>query len=1042
MKKSKQVSTLMLSAMLLLAPIGGGISATAASTGSGSQPAATALENANAHKDLGQIKKAIKEIPTVKEIPYGEGMTFHSQPTTISHPFSSMYSSSGHVDIWNDYGYDEKEFFMSGKANVYSIDKQDVPYIQSSGNDYTTRLLVRFPKDPSKFSGRVYVDILNASSGVDLEDTWGRSYDWYMKEGHAYIGITSKTDTINALKNFDSKRYADLNWKVNGQDENGLIWDMLSQLGSKLRSDSAGDILGGLKPQYVYLSGQSQSGFYLNTYITSFDKMLENSNNGKPLFNGYMNIVGPGTTNVNSGGPKPSVTYSETAVPYMVIMSEFEHNFANMPDYTYERKHDSSTTKNKFRFYEVAGAPHTDPTLDVIPFSDEIKLGNGKGRPPKEYDPGHYESDLNLQSFVNAVQENMHKWVTQGIPAPSADDKWIDFSKKTEAGKTIYTTKADENGNALGGIRDPRIEYPIATYYASRNGLPFETNGSMVFFTADKIAKLYPNFEKDYKKPFLAQAKKLLDQGYILQEGYDKLVNYVNEKKGFGGPDADKINAVADAKPTKIVEKPFDPEKVGFHTEEPDVAAHPELSHPYNSMLDSVGAVDIWKDYHYTEKEFFLSGQANIYELGNVEGNDVPTVKSGPYDYTNRIIVRMPQDMKNFSGAVYIDILNASNNSDMEDTWRRSWEYFMQNGHGYIGITSKDVNVAALKKFDPARYADIDWTADKEGQYENGLFWDMLSQLGVALNDDEQSRQILGTKPNFVFLGGQSQSGMYENTYTNVFQPYLYNAEKGQYLFDGYYNLVGAIPASIQPSGAIMPSLTDKNTPKSIFKAMGVPTVVVMSQAESGFKEGAGLFPSYKNKKDQNSKYDIFRQYEVANAPHSDAISPIIQNNDALVKAGVAPRKYPVTDLPNTVKSNLHIDMFASGALDNLYDFAVAKKANPDADPKKYFPTAEDKWLKVDPATGKFARDAHGNVIGGLRHPLSDNPLATYMVRSDFMTLFSADKLASLYGSKENWVERMNASVDHLLAQDLIPQTVADSYKKAMHGDGSFASKW
>ena len=1027
LKLGKQISIVILSVMLLMS---GGISTMAAKEGS--HKADPAIQNANAHKDQGKIKKAIKQIPTVKEIPYDEGMTFHSEPTDKSHPFSSMYSSSGQVDIWNDYGYDEKEFFMSGKANVYSIDDKDVPFIKSSDNDYTTRLLVRFPKDPAKFSGRVYVDILNASSGVDLEDTWGRSYDWYMNEGHAYIGITSKTDTINALKKFDSERYADLNWQVKGEDENGLIWDMLSQLGSKLRSKSAGDILGGLKPKFVYLSGQSQSGFYLNTYITLFDHLLKNSNKGKPLFDGYMNLVGPGTTNVHSGGPQPSVTYSETSVPYIVIMSEFEHMFANLPIYEYERKRDSSTTKNKFRFYEVAGTPHTDPTLDVIPFSDEIKLGNGKGRPPKEYDPGHYESDLNLQIYVNAAQENMHKWVTEGIPAPSADDKWIDFNESIVDGKTIYTTKTDEHGNALGGIRAPQIEYPIATYYPSRNGLPFETNGSMVFFTADKIANLYSNYEKDYKKPFLEQAKKLLDEGYILQEGYDKLVDYVNEKKGFGGPDADEIYAISKAKPTKIEEKPFDPEKIGFDHNEQDTAANPELSHPYNSMLDSVGKVDIWNDYDYTEKEFFLSGNANIYELGNVEGNDVPTVKSGPYDYTNRIIVRMPKDMKDFSGAVYIDILNASNNSDMEDTWRRSWEYFMDNGHGYIGITSKNVNVTALKTFDPVRYTDIDWVADNEDQYENGLFWDMLSQLGVALNDENQSKEILGAKPDFVFLGGQSQSGMYLNTYTNVFQPYLYNAEKDEYLFDGYYNWVGAIPTSIQPSKDVMPSLYDKNTPKSIYKAMGVPTMVIMSQAEAGFKEGKGLFPSYKNKQDQNSEYDIFRLYEVANAPHSDAISPIIQNNDVLIKAGVNPRKYPISTLPNTIKSDLHIDMFVSGALDNLYEYASAKKADPNAEPEKYFPVADDKWLEVDTKTGKLTRDAHGNVTGGIRHPLSDNPIATYMIESDFMTMFSEDKLKKLYGTRENWVSKMNASVDDLLVQDLIPQSVADSYKKVI----------
>ena len=165
----------------------------------------------------------------------------------------------------------------------------------------------------------------------------------------------------------------------------------------------------------------------------------------------------------------------------------------------------------------------------------------------------------------------------------------------------------------------------------------------------------------------------------------------------------------------------------------------------------------------------------------------------------------------------------------------------------------------------------------------------MLSQLGVSLNDDQQSRQILGTKPDFVFLGGQSQSGMYKNTYTSVFQPYLYNAKTDEYLFDGYYNWVGAVPTTIQTTTAALPTTNDK-IPKTIYKAMGVPSMVVMSQAEAGGKEGKGLFHYYKTKKDQNSAHDIFRLYEVANAPHSDAISPIIPNNDAIVKAGVKPR--------------------------------------------------------------------------------------------------------------------------------------------------------
>ncbi|PIC63044.1 hypothetical protein CSV79_13885 [Sporosarcina sp. P13] len=491
---------------------------------------------ADEERDFDKIKASITTLPSIKEIPYGKGMTFHSEPTDISHPFNSMYSSRGGIDIWNDYGYEEKEFFQSGKANVYGINEKDIPYIKSSDNEYTTRLLVRFPEDASKFSGRVYIDILNSTSGVDLEGSWGRSYDWYMNEGHAYIGITSKTDTINALKRFDSNRYEDLNWQVNGVGEDGLFWDMLSQLGTMLRTEQASDLVGGLNPEHVYLNGQSRSGFYLNTYITLFDQFLKTANNGKPMYDGYLNLVGPGTTNVHSNGPKPHVTYSETSVPYMVVMSEFEHRFGEVPGFPeYERIADANTSTNKFRFYEVAGAPHSKPTVATIPNSAEVALGNGKGRPDKEYEPGHVESDLNIPIFVNAAQENMHKWVTEGIAPPSGQEKWLEYHSTNTNGRTFYTPKKDEHGNALGGIRSPMIEYPIATYYAGRSGL-LETDGSMVYFTPNKIAKLYPNYDRYYKKPFIAHAQKLLDEGYILKEGYDKLVNYANGKKGFDGP--------------------------------------------------------------------------------------------------------------------------------------------------------------------------------------------------------------------------------------------------------------------------------------------------------------------------------------------------------------------------------------------------------------------------------------------------------------------------------------------------------------------------
>lgn len=89
---------------------------------------------------------------------------------------------------------------------------------------------------------------------------------------------------------------------------------MLSQLGTQLRQSDA-KILGSLQPANVHLAGQSQSGFYMNTYITAFTDRLEKAAaNGKPLFDGYLNLVGPGAMPLRSEAGVPTVSVPKKSV--------------------------------------------------------------------------------------------------------------------------------------------------------------------------------------------------------------------------------------------------------------------------------------------------------------------------------------------------------------------------------------------------------------------------------------------------------------------------------------------------------------------------------------------------------------------------------------------------------------------------------------------------------------------------------------------------------------------------------------------------------
>ena len=486
--------------------------------------------------DQDKIAATAKEHPAVKELPYDEGVTYHQDVCDLSHPFSSMYCSVGRVNL-EDNQYIEKEFLMSGTANVYHLYDNDTPYVVKADNPYATRLLVRYP-DTAKgktCSGRVYLDILNASSGVDLEDIWRRSYQHLMDSGDIYIGITSQSGTAAALKRFDSDRYQDINWEVDGKEEDGLVFDMLSQLGNLLRDDPQAILPEGMIPEYIYLTGQSWSGDYLNTYTSVF---YDYYNQDRSLFDGYISVVAPAETYIATDVHGPRDVYTETKEPYFVINSESEHYFGSYGDwyldFEYVRIPDASEENYKFRFYEMVGSSHSDPVSPILPNNPEIaKANNGVARDPKQYDGDQTHSDLQLDMLITACLENVHNWAANGVEAPSGDKYWLEYRTVVDPFvKDMPEVVADENHNALGGIRMPQMEAPVAQYKAFRNDSSV-TDGSMIYFSKEKIHELYPGGYAQYKEQFDAAAEKLYREGYLVETDYEKLIRSDANKELF-----------------------------------------------------------------------------------------------------------------------------------------------------------------------------------------------------------------------------------------------------------------------------------------------------------------------------------------------------------------------------------------------------------------------------------------------------------------------------------------------------------------------------
>src|SRR6185436_29743 len=128
-----------------------------------------------------------------------------------------------------------------------------------------------------------------------------------------------------------------------------------------------------------------------------------------------------------------------------------------------------------------------------------------------------------------------------------------------------------------------------------------------------------------------------------------------------------------------------------------------------------------------------------------------PGVPAGPAEvrtadapYTTRILVRRPIDPAASSGNVVVEMLNPSNNFDLNIGWAIMRKHLVRSGDTWVGITARPLTVNALRRFDGQRYAALNWANPDvlctipaaEAGMERGLVWDMNSQVAAWLKSN------------------------------------------------------------------------------------------------------------------------------------------------------------------------------------------------------------------------------------------------------------------------------------------------------------------
>jgi hypothetical protein len=448
--------------------------------------------------------------------------------TPDSHPFGAADHQLVPQDL-RRHGYVEEEYLVSGKANVYEWPAPGPAFVRTANAPYTTRVLVRRPAKHRRFSGNVIVEMLNPSNLFDLNIGWALSHKQFMRNGDVWVGITAKPIAVAALKTFDPGRYGSLSFANplplsdprnctdiqtvvdppalrSRSTEDGLIWDIYSQVGAWLRSGAKSNPLAH-RVRHAYGFGYSQTGGYLVDYINAIHPLVVASD-GKPIYDAYLvGVAGGafvGAVPINQCSPAPPVNdprrqFKDVGVPVIRIMSQSDYLLGIA-----SRRPDGDTAADRFRHYEMAGAAHATP--DELYFSattaDIVKAG--RPVPPATCNEGP-RSRFPSSIHFDAALRNLDLWVRRRVPPPHADPIAV------VNGAPVL----DQFGNVVGGLRSPFVDVPTSTWFGSSTGASFcFIAGHEVPFDQATLDRLYPT-HRAYVRAVVKDVARLVARRFL-----------------------------------------------------------------------------------------------------------------------------------------------------------------------------------------------------------------------------------------------------------------------------------------------------------------------------------------------------------------------------------------------------------------------------------------------------------------------------------------------------------------------------------------------
>jgi hypothetical protein len=411
----------------------------------------------------------------------------------------------------------------------------------------------------------------------------------------------------------------------------------------------------------------------------------------------------------------------------------------------------------------------------------------------------------------------------------------------------------------------------------------------------------------------------------------------------------------------------------------------------------------------YVEEEFFVSGNANVYDWNN-DGS--LSVRSSDGPYTTRILLRRPASSEQFSGNVIMELGNTSRRYDSGFVWSLSWEHLIREGDAWVAITFSPTVVDALQQFNPDRYAALSFANPDPGEpctpggplsgSEAGLRWDAISQIGALLKSGSPDGPMAGFDVEYLYAASH-QTDL--QTYVNAVHSTA-RLDEGGPVYDGYILHRDRAPARMNRCGSV-PEAGQTMGP------VDVPVIRIVAEGDVP-TTASGRQP------DSDEPDSRYRLFEVAGAPHADAyFYRHMPTLDDQVAVGTDPfmAQWPFgysCESQITLTESPMMRYIANAAFEHL-DRWVRNQEPP--------PRAEPIAIDSTDAGVVVVRDEFGNAVGGARTPQLLVPSATYDPKSDgpgacrnllHTEEFDWARLESVHGSYSEYADALNEAAGRL----------------------------